>query len=67
VIGLDWYGVAAVIAAIGGATATILTALANRKVSQVHNEVKTPNGTLRTSGEVQADIAKAVGADEPAG
>ena len=58
----DWTGIAAVISATAAGLISVLTFL---RTGQVHNEVKMPNGDPRTSGQVIADTAKAVGVPEP--
>jgi hypothetical protein len=55
----DWAGIAAVIAAVGSAAATVIAAIATAKVGQVHKEVKNPNGstTGRAVEEVHAALS----------
>ena len=60
---IDLYGVAAVVASIGGATAAVISAFNGRDVRRVHREIQTGNG--KTLGQAVKETNETVnGKDE---
>ena len=55
----DWYGIAAVIAAVGAAASTVIGAFNHRTVSNVDRKTDT-SGDPRNLGQIVSDVAKEV-------
>lgn len=58
-VATDWYGISAVIAAVGAAASTIIGALNHRTVSNVDRKTDT-NGDPRDLGQIASDVAKKI-------